>query len=277
MSMEIDMVTVTYNSGGVLREVISSAPKTVNMIVVDNASSDGTVALAKATGANVVVLNKNIGYGSACNVGASAGSAQFLLFTNPDARFKAGAIPAFLAAAMSHPHAAFNPRFYKGARRRFRRWSRLLTEAEFWQGPPPEVDCEIPVLSGACIFIRREHFERVGGFDENIFLFNEDDDLSVRLREAGLQLRIANDAIVEHAEGHSAIRSADIGRIKGKAMGRSLAYVMHKHGMPLNVGQERLRSLMKLLLPHILFNTARRAKLWGFILGLNSCHGSRRD
>lgn len=273
MKFDLDLIVVTYNSAQALRALVRSVPASVNPIVVDNASSDETVAVAIAAGAKVVDLKNNIGYGGACNIGASTGEAPFLLFVNPDIRFETGAIEALLAAAEAHPNAVFNPRFHHGSRRRFRRWSRLLPKSDFWQGPPPEVDCEIPVLSGACIFVRREHFERIGGFDPEIFLFHEDDDLSLRLRQAGVQLRIASNAIVEHAEGNSSARSVDSGRIKGEAMGRSLVYVMNKHNLPLSVPGELLRSYSKLLLPHVLFNAARRSKLRGFIRGLGSRAG----
>lgn len=52
-------------------------------------------------------------------------------------------------------------------------------------------------------------------------------------------------------------------------MGRSLAYVMNKHEMPLDAPAERRRAWLKLLAPHVLFNSARRSKLLGFINGLN--------
>lgn len=270
MKFDLDLIVVTYNSERVLGKLLASIPASVNVVIVDNASTDGTAALASAAGVTVIGLEENVGFGAACNIGASAGEAAFLLFANPDARFEAGAVDALAAAAQASPDSAFNPRIYDGSRRRFRRWSRLLPPSQFWQGPAPEVDCEIPVLSGACIFVRREHFERIGGFDPKIFLFHEDDDLSLRLRQAGVRLRLASQAIVSHAEGNSSARSVSSSRIKGEAMGRSLVYVMDKHELRLNVPGELLRSYIRLLLPHVLFNAARRAKLLGFIRGLKS-------
>lgn len=273
MTTNVDLIVVTYNSARVLRALLESLPASVSTIVVDNASSDETVAIAAAAGAKVIRNDRNIGYGGACNVGAAAGQAPFLLFANPDMQFEAGAIEALLAAAANHPDAAFNPYLRSGTRRRFRRWSRLLPKSERWQGPAPEADCTIPVLSGACIFVRREHFERVGGFDAKIFLFHEDDDLSLRLRQSGVDLRIACKAVADHSEGDSSARSVESGRIKGEAMGSSLAYVMRKHKLPLNVSSELLRSYLKLLLPHVLFNAARREKLRGFMRGLRNRTG----
>lgn len=269
MNLDIDLIVVSYNSGSVLEPFLQSAPDCVNVIVADNGSSDNSVAVAAAAGVEVVEIGKNVGYGSACNFGAAASDGTYLLFVNPDVRFAPGAIEALVSAAASHPNAAINPRFYSGTRRRFRRWSRLLPVADSWHGAPPDYDCMIPVLHGACIFIRRKHFEQIGGFDQNIFLFHEDDDLSLRLRQAGIELRLAAGAVVDHAEGGSSARSSKSGRIKGEAMGRSLVYVMNKHHLRLDLPGERHRSWLKLMAPHVLFSSARRSKLLGFLNGLN--------
>lgn len=270
MKIDVDLVVVTHNSGSILQSLLDSASCSVNIVAVDNASTDDSVAVATAAGAKVIVLETNVGYGTACNIGAAASNASLLLFVNPDIRFEPGAIEAFVLAASTYRHAAFNPRFYSGTRRRFRRWSRLLPPSQSWRGSPPDDDCAIPVLHGACILIRRKHFEQVGGFDEKIFLFHEDDDLSVRLRQAGIELRLAAKAIVDHAEGGSSSRSIQSGRIKGEAMGRSLVYVMNKHRLPLDVPGERYRGWLKLLSPHVLFSSARRSKLLGFMRGLSA-------
>ncbi|WP_378947194.1 glycosyltransferase family 2 protein [Mesorhizobium sp. ANAO-SY3R2] len=264
----MDLVVVTHNSGAVLQSFLKSVPNHVRTIVVDNGSSDDTVEVATAAGARVIRVGDNVGYGSACNIGAAAGTASLVLFVNPDVRFEEGAIKAFVSAAAAHPNAAFNPRIYTGSRRRFRRRSRLLPASEHWQGAAPDDDCVIPVLHGACIVLRREHFNKVGGFDAKIFLFHEDDDLSIRLRQAGVELRLAAKALIDHDEGNSSARSSQSSRIKGEAMGRSLVYVMQKHGLHLNVPAERRRTWLRFLSPHVLLRNARRSKLLGFLHGL---------
>jgi GT2 family glycosyltransferase len=267
---DVCVVTVAYNSSAVLPRFLSSVPRGVGTIVVDNASEDASVAIAEAAGAEVLSLEQNIGYGSASNIGARASTAKYLILANPDIRFLDGAVDQMIAAAEQYPDAAFNPRMYNGGRQAFRRWSRLQPHAGRWAGRLPGVDCSIPVLSGACIFIRREHFDLIGGFDPAIFLFHEDDDLSLRLKQAGLELRLAARAVVEHSEGGSSGRSAVVGRVKGEAMGRSLVYVMRKHDLPLNLQREALKTRSKLLLPHILLRPARRAKYLGFLRALTA-------
>lgn len=268
MSNKIDLVVVTHNSAAVLGPFLDSLPEAINVIVADNNSSDDSVAIARKAGAKVVEIGENVGYGCACNIGAAASGAPLLLFANPDLRLRSGAVEALVSAAETHPNAAFNPSIYCGNRRRFRKWSRLLPASAFWHGAAPESDCIIPVLHGSCMLIRRDHFETIGGFDPKIFLFHEDDDLSLRLRQAGIELRLAANAVVDHAEGNSSARSPRSGRVKGEAMGRSLVYVMDKHHLNLDIPAERHRAWLRLLAPHVLFNSARRAKLLGFIHGL---------
>ncbi|BCJ92306.1 glycosyl transferase [Terrihabitans soli] len=269
MTANVSVVGISYNSASTLRGFLESIPEGVTRIVVDNASSDGSAEIAERAGASVVRLPKNLGYGAACNTGGEAAETRFLIFANPDIRFRPGALEALVAAAERNPNAAFNPRMYSRGKQLFRRRSRLLPQFGRFGGALPDGDCSIPVLSGACILVRREHWQKIGGFDPAIFLFHEDDDFSLRLQQIGVELRLAAAAVIEHAQGTSTERSARIGRLKGEAMGRSLVYVMRKHGVPLDVEKERMRARAKLLLPHVLFNAARREKHLGFLRGLD--------
>lgn len=275
MNADVCIVAVTYNSAAVLPRFLESIPRGVHIVVVDNASDDGSAAIAEAAGAEVLRLDGNIGYGAASNIGARASKTEYLVLANPDIRFLDGAVHAMAAAAEQYPNAAFNPRMYNGKKQSFRRWSRLQPQAGRWAGPSPGSDCAVPVLSGACIFIRREHFDLIGGFDPAIFLFHEDDDLSLRLKQAGLELRLASHAVVEHFEGNSSGRSTVVGRVKGEAMGQSLVYVMRKHDMPLDLTRETFKTRSKLLLPHVLLKPARRAKYLGFLKGLSGLNPDR--
>jgi N-acetylglucosaminyl-diphospho-decaprenol L-rhamnosyltransferase len=270
MMSDVSIIGITYNSAKVLPGFLASIPAGAATIVVDNASSDDSVKIAEVAGADVMRLDRNVGYGAACNAGAAKANSRFLIFANPDIRFSPGAVEAFLAAAEKYPQAAFNPRIYAHGKQVFRRRSRLLPQLGRWPGAAPETDAVVPVLSGACVFVAREYWEKIGGFDPEIFLFHEDDDFSLRLQQAGIELRLAADARIEHSQGDSSVRSAGIGRIKGEAMGRSLVYVMRKHGVPIDIGAERCRTRAKLLLPHVLLNPARREKHLGFLRGLGT-------
>src|SRR5436309_5277498 len=91
----VDAVIVNWNSGGLLRQCLvaldqSDIAETLNIIVVDNASTDGSaVGLATERARLDLIRNaKNIGFAAACNQGAKRGSAPLSLFLNPDVRVK---------------------------------------------------------------------------------------------------------------------------------------------------------------------------------------------
>ena len=81
----LDVVIVTYNSAEYLPRVLGSLPDWVDVIVIDNASSDDSAELARSAGVTVVANDVNAGFAAACNQGASLGDADFVLFLNPDA------------------------------------------------------------------------------------------------------------------------------------------------------------------------------------------------
>ncbi|MEL6372677.1 MAG: glycosyltransferase family 2 protein [Pseudomonadota bacterium] len=230
---DVCVVLVSYNSAGIIEEAIASAPPGCQVIVADNASGDASIVRAQAAGAEVVALGENLGFGTACNRGAAASSRPLVLFLNPDARLAPGALEALLKAANAHPDAvAFNPRIMEASGEQFfRTRSRALPPDR--QGMPT-TDRAITILSGAALLCRRDAFEAIGGFDERIFLYCEDDDLGARLAQAGGQLRYVHDAVVTHAGGGSSTPSAQGERIKAYHLMWSRRYVAAKHGRPVS-------------------------------------------
>ena len=96
----------------------------------------------------------------------------------------------------------------------------------------PEGDACAPFLSGACFLIRRELFLDLGGFDESIFLFYEDDDLCRRIADRGLALVHVHGAIARHERGRSSAPGP--GRVFASRWHQawSKAYVARKYGLP---------------------------------------------
>ncbi|MGZ5430216.1 MAG: glycosyltransferase family 2 protein, partial [Thermoanaerobaculia bacterium] len=77
---------VSWNSAAHLRDAITSVPEGVPVIVVDNASSDGSAGVAREAGARVIAAGTNLGFGPACNRAAlEGGPSETILFLNPDA------------------------------------------------------------------------------------------------------------------------------------------------------------------------------------------------
>jgi GT2 family glycosyltransferase len=128
-------------------------------------------------------------------------------------------------------------------------------------------DADVPLLNGAAIFVRRDYFHDVGGFDEAIFLYHEDDDLSLRLRAAHGPLRHVHAASVTHAEGHSTVRSPATAAFKAYHMAQSAVYAMQKHGQQNAQLRIRLFALAQMLSPFTVLSRRKRAKNLGFLKG----------
>ncbi|MDQ1499731.1 MAG: N-acetylglucosaminyl-diphospho-decaprenol L-rhamnosyltransferase, partial [Actinomycetota bacterium] len=83
--MQLDIVIVTYRSAAHLAACLAPLPAEARVIVVENASGDDAPELAAAAGAHVIRNDANLGFGAAANQGAAVGSADLILFLNPDA------------------------------------------------------------------------------------------------------------------------------------------------------------------------------------------------
>jgi N-acetylglucosaminyl-diphospho-decaprenol L-rhamnosyltransferase len=229
-------VVVAFDSAHALPACLAALEgEGVPAIVVDNASRDATIAVAERHGARVVRNPRNEGYGRANTIGVRASATEFVLILNPDLVVAPGAVAALLAAARRYPDAGLlAPQIVEPDGRFFFQAQSLL--APYLANPSgrpslPEGDCCAPFLSGACVLVRRELFLRLGGFDHNIFLFYEDDDLCRRVADAGHALVHVHDAVARHERGCS---SAPVrGRVyKGRwHQAWSRAYVSRKYGL----------------------------------------------
>ncbi|WP_425092813.1 glycosyltransferase family 2 protein [Tropicimonas sp. S265A] len=273
-SYDITLVTVTHNSMAVLPDMLASVPKGVKVVIVDNASDAAALSklrqLTAARGATLLENKENKGFGVACNQGAAGAETAYLLFLNPDARLGAGALEAFLEGAARYPDAsAFNPRISNAdGTPYFKRSSVLLPAGASLPRGWPAQDREVPILTGAALFVRREGFETVGGFDPAIFLFHEDDDLALRLKRTCGPLMFLRDAEVTHASGTSSRRTAASAGFKAYHMGMSRVYAVRKHDVPGEPRAAFRQALLKMMSPENLLSRRRRAKNYGFLRGV---------
>jgi GT2 family glycosyltransferase len=226
------VVVVAYNSRGTLPACLDSverafagAPEDVEVIVVDNASRDGTAEWLKARPRVQAVLNaENLGFSRACNQGARPARGNHLVFLNPDACLTSGALEK-MAAAFSDPRVgAVGPvsNYVAGLQRLDLNWppeagtlesipgSSLMEKGETVARILSQAHAgafrETKLLIGFCLMIPRALYEAVGGMDENLFLGNDDLDLSWRLRLRGHKLVVAAGAFVLH-EGQISFQS----------------------------------------------------------------------
>ncbi|HEY8565386.1 MAG TPA: glycosyltransferase family 2 protein [Beijerinckiaceae bacterium] len=234
---EVAAIVVCHDSAHALPDCLDAlAGQGVPTIVVDNASTDGSAALAEARGARVLRLGRNEGYGRANNRGVAAADAPFALILNPDVILDDGAAAALVASAARLPDAAIlAPRLVEADGRVFFQPRSHL--APYLKNPGgrlhvPEGEACTPFVSGACLLVRRDAFLALGGFDENIFLFYEDDDLCRRAADAGHSILYVPQAGARHGRGRSSAPAP--GRVFRSRWHQawSKAYVSRKYGLP---------------------------------------------
>ena len=270
----VTVVTVSFNSLRVLPAMLASLPNRVATVIVDNGSADSGAlkALAAAHGARLILNPENRGFGAACNQGAAGIETEFFLFLNPDTVLGAGAISELVAAIDRFPEAAaMNPRIENAeGGPDFKRGSVLLPRSDWLPRGWPAEDCDLPVLSGAALFVRRSAFEVVQGFDPAIFLYHEDDDLSLRLKARCGKLMFIRAAVVLHQGGGSSIRSPEVAALKAWHMGRSRVYAMRRHGRPMAFAGALTSALVQVVSPAVLLSRRKRAKQVAFLHGVLS-------
>ncbi|SIQ22020.1 glycosyltransferase family 2 protein [Bosea sp. TND4EK4] len=233
----VTAIVVSYDSAEVLPACLDAlAGEGVPAIVVDNASSDDSRAIAEARGARVIANLRNEGYGRGNNIGMAAAQTPFVLIVNPDLEVRPGAVSALLAAAERYPDAGMlAPRIVEPSGRVFLQPRSLLSPPHLNRAGAmaiPEGDACLPFLSGACLLVRREVFLALGGFDPAIFLFYEDDDLCRRLRDAGHALVHVHEAEAGHGRGRSSAPSP-LRRFRARwHLAWSERYVARKYGLP---------------------------------------------
>ena len=266
---QITVITVAYNSMAVLPTMLASLPSGMPVVIVDNSpNADPALnALSDQFDAKLIRNEINFGFGAACNQGAALAETEFLMFLNPDAEADTGCFTALISAAEKHSKAsAFNPRFLDGRGKvAFRRQTSLRSKRERYRGPLPVADQEIPVLYGAAIFLRKTMFDRIDGFDEDIFLYYEDDDLAMRLKDHG-PLIYVHDAVVRHLEGRSTERTPSVAHFKAYYLARSRVFARTKHGQPWPKTEAILRGLRQMLSP-LMLSRRKRSKFVGYLKG----------
>ncbi len=227
--LSLDVVIVNWNAGDRLQKCVESVAKVASTLpglrtcVVDNASTDNSLQSIRESDVVHVIRNEvNIGFAAACNVGARAGSARFILFLNPDTEVHEARTltrpAAFLADNPSSGVCGVQLRNEDGtvARtstrfptpRRIIAWSLGLDrifprvfEPQFFNDFDHESDRVIDVVMGAFFYMKRTLFERLNGFDERFFVYYEEVDFARRAAMIGQSTCFLSELKAVHA-GH---------------------------------------------------------------------------
>lgn len=232
MPNSVSLIIVNYNAGNFLEACVSSAINQVDdLVVVDNASTDASLAKLEATFPNenklrVIRNQRNLGFAAACNIGVDSSAGSYLFFLNPDCVLeknsvqrlfqtledypKAGMVGGLLVdpdgteqgggrRAIPTPWRSFVRAF--GLSRFANRWPRLFFDFHLHKQPLPTEPIEVEAVSGACMLVRRSAMDDVGQWDEGYFLHCEDLDFSMSLRRKGWKIMFVPNARIVHDKG----------------------------------------------------------------------------
>ncbi|MEE9318365.1 MAG: glycosyltransferase [Rhodospirillales bacterium] len=231
----ITIVLVTRNSGAILPTSLGSLPKAKRIILVDALSTDNTTAVAKEChpAVEVIPLAEDHGLGAATNQGLALVETEYVLNINPDTRMQEGCVEQLLRTADANPSAAGVAPVLTDGKGTIELYGMGPREIHHHKFPVlPEGPLCTWFLTGAVVLWRLSAIRAIDGFDENIFLYNEDTDISVRSTRAGFSLIIDTGATAEHFGGASekATLKSRVRRDWNMVWGQ--LFYENKHGQP---------------------------------------------
>jgi GT2 family glycosyltransferase len=247
-------IVVTFNTKDLalalladLRRELVALPGS-QIVVVDNASADGTPDAIEAALPDVEVRRSatNLGFGAAVNLAAAGASSRWLLLVNPDARIDDGAVARLVAAAAKNPgHGLYGGRFVDVARDTnedsvavlptvgnlvaFATGAAPVLRRLGYRSPPrrkanSDHEVEVEALPGTFLLAEVDAWQEVGGFDEKYFMYSEDLDLCVRVAATGRRPLYVPQASIRHIGGASSTSGA-----KEVLKNRSLVTFLRTH------------------------------------------------
>ncbi|MCL2183108.1 MAG: glycosyltransferase [Chitinispirillia bacterium] len=198
------------------------------VIIIDNASGDNSREIVTSQFGEVqwIQLKTNIGFGKACNIGVEAAHGRYLLLLNPDTVISPNTLSDAVEFMESHPQAGLmgpkilNPDgtlqlscrrsvptpsvafyYFAGLSHLFPR-SRRFGRYHLTYMDENET-AQVPVISGSFMFMKRELFNEIGGFDKRFFMYGEDIDLCYRISKTGHEVWYCPEIKIVHRKGKS--------------------------------------------------------------------------
>lgn len=236
---DLSIIIVNWNSRDYLRKCLesirsSATSLTMEIVVIDTASYDGTAEMLYSDFPTVrfIQSDTNCGFAKANNLGAAGAGGRGVLFLNPDTELVDSALDVLYDALMTTPGAGAvggrllntdgslqdsciqamptiaNQVLDANALRRL--WPRSPLWGMRALHEPHHGPVEVEVISGACVMVKRDVFEAVGGFSEEYFMYSEDVDLAHKVRRRGYRNLFVPGASIVHHGGSSSSRSTSL-------------------------------------------------------------------
>jgi len=244
VTLQISVIIVNWNGGALLRNTVESVtafPPAIEyeVVIVDNASTDDSLALLRASEVaqplldakrlSIIENEENIGFGRANNQAFALTNSRLLLLLNPDTEVTAGSIDRLIRTIDSRARiGVVGPKLLNADgslqisvwRNPPAAWEIMLSQLKLYQLFPRSFRGElllgghwdharersVPMLSGAAMLVRRKVIEDVGGFDERFHMYGEDNEWCLRIARAGWDLVFQPAAVIRHHGAKSALQ-----------------------------------------------------------------------
>ena len=259
---DLSVVIPNWNTMRLLRGCLQSILRETRkaffeIIVVDNGSSDGSREMVKSQfpGVRLIENHRNVGFARACNEGIRMARGRYILLLNSDTVILDGALDRMVEFMDLHPNVGIcGPKILNpdgslnsmgGRNKRLfdPNWSAAAEDplaallrpfkTRFFdrrEGRDPDKIADVDVVCGACLLVRRRVLDQIGLLDERLEIYNEEDDLCARAKEAGWRVYYFPKAEIIHYKGKT-VRKREIAReIPIKAYKSKIVFHSKHHG-----------------------------------------------
>jgi GT2 family glycosyltransferase len=217
IAVHVDLVLVTYNSRRFLPDFLDSLKRSTNipyhLIVIDNASTDQTSSYLNRVQFKDSFYHRmrlrfnarNIGVAKAWNLGINTCTGTYVVLVNPDIKFEPNWLEQMVQCAESHPNSGV-----VGAK--ILDFNQVIDHAGFVNGvvlgrgeknDPARYNqiMEVDGIHGCCFLVKRQILQTIGNFDERFFIYAEEDDFCIRVKQAGYQVLYCPATICHYGSG----------------------------------------------------------------------------
>lgn len=207
MLTNTSVVIVTYNHKNYLQKCLDSIPAKVEIIVIDNSSNDGTPEFIEEKYPQVKLIKskKNLGYGKGVNLGIKNSNNDYLVILNPDIIVQDNSFEELIKPLIDNENIITVPKvlLYDGSSINTCGNIEHFTGLTFTRGLGEVVESHDEImflsgLSGVCFALKKDLYQTIGGFEENIFLYMEDAELSWNINSKGYNIHYVPNSIFYH-------------------------------------------------------------------------------
>jgi GT2 family glycosyltransferase len=188
----VTIIIVSYKSKNKLHSILKLVPKKIKVIIVENSYDYKLKKLFEKKFKNVkIILKKNIGYGNAINFGSNYVKTKYFFALNPDVQIYKETIRNLVNQAIL-------------LKNNFGILSPINKNKNFFSNYNKKISLlSTKLINGSAMFFNRKEFQKINGFDKNIFLYFEEDDVCKKFKKNNIQMYYVLNSFVKHHEGQS--------------------------------------------------------------------------